>query len=386
MVAYTPSEAMSFIETCLRIREIPYLSGPPGVGKSAIVAQVANKFNLELIDIRLSQFLTEDLTGIPSINEKTGKAQYNPFNTFPIVGDPIPAGKNGWLIFLDELSSASEEILAAIYSLLHGHHIGGHKVHPKAVVVAAGNRSTDSAIARDLPDTIISRVLPIEVRADITDFLAHCKEVGAHPEMAAFLAKNPDYLISTVDPAKRGELESYPNPRSWMKLSKLVYHHEKVASANKITRKDAAGIEQAKSAEGIPIEEAMERAMAACVGLMAAHSFIEHYNESVSLPFPWDVAQSPASSRVPSSPIGQVQMVNQLVEYFFEAKESSRDGILQYMNRMEGEMRELFTDTLSEKIGGTATDKALIAKVKQRLSVDFGKPKAAEPDPEHSVP
>ena len=381
MKPYTPVEAMAFIETCLKIKEIPYLAGPPGVGKSAIVAQVADKYDLELLDIRLSQMLTEDLTGIPSIDPTLGKAKYNPFTTFPMVGDPIPAGKNGWLIFLDELSSASEEILAAVYSLLHGHTIGGHRVHPKARIVAAGNRSSDSAIARDLPDTIISRVLPIEVRADINSWELHAKEVNVHPELVTFLVKNPDFLISQVDPNKRGELETYPNPRSWMKVAKLVAQHEKESKAQRITRKDKAGIPIPAGDDVQSIEEFTERAIAACVGDMAAHAFVEHYNESVSLPYAWEVAQSPASARIPGSPVGQVQMVMTLVEYFIEAKEASRDGVLQYLNRMEGEHRELFADTLGEKIGSTATDLALLKRVKQRLNVDFSKPVPPNPAP-----
>lgn len=384
MKAFTPSEARAFIERCIRIREIPYLSGPPGIGKSAIVAQVAEDFNLELIDIRLSQFLVEDLTGIPSIDSTTNKAKYNPFGTFPMEGDELPPGKGGWLVFLDELSSASEEILAATYSLLHGHTIGGHRVHPKARIVAAGNRSTDSAIARDLPDTIISRVLPIEMKADINDWVDRAKIEKVHPELIGFLSRFPDFLISLIDPNKRGELETFPNPRSWMKVNKLLKLHEKDAKSQAITKKDAAGI-PIPGESTLPIDETMELAFASAVGDIAAHAFMEHYNESVTLPYAWDVAQSPASSRIPGSPIGQVQMVNNLVEYFFQAQEASRDGILQYLNRMDGEMRELFADSLSEKMGSTASDLALQKKVKQRLNVDFAKP-TPQADPLGAMP
>ena len=380
MKPFTPSEAMAFIETCLKVREIPYIAGPPGIGKSAIVAQIADMYDLELLDIRLSQYLTEDLTGIPSIDATTGKAKYNPFATFPMVGDPLPPGKNGWLIFLDELSSASEEILAATYSLLHGHTIGSHKIHPKARIVAAGNRSSDSAIARDLPDTIISRVLPIEMKVHIVDWADHARAVGIHPELIGFLTKYPDFLLSQVDPNKRGELETFATPRGWMKVAKLLNLHEKTSKANRITRKDSAGIPMPVDDSTIAMDESWERMIASCVGDIAAHAFMEHYNESVSLPYPWEVAQSPASARIPGSSIGQVQMVNNLVEYFFEAEENSRNGVLQYLNRMDGEMRELFTETLESKMGSTASDMALLKKVKQRLNIDFAKP-TANPNP-----
>lgn len=380
MTALTPSEAKDFIRDCLRIKEIPYIAGPAGIGKSDVVAQIADEFDLELLDIRLSQMLTEDLTGIPSLDANTGKAKYNPFDTFPMAGDPLPPGKRGWLIFLDELSSASEEIMAAIYSLLLGHTIGGHKVHPKALIVAAGNRSTDSAIARDLPDTLITRMLPIEMRADINDWADWAKGAKVNSELVGFLQKYPDMLIGMVDPNKRGELETYPTPRGWAKAAKVLRLHEKAMKDNAITRKDAAGV-PIEEVTTMPMGDGHKRMIAAAVGMIQAHAFVEHYNEAMTLPYPWEIAQSPASARVPATQIGRVQVINSLVEYYLSSKDQSRDGIIQYINRMDGEDRELFADSLAEKLGNTQNDRRLIETVKKRLSVeDLGPAKPADPD------
>ena len=380
MTALTPSETKSFIRDCLRIKEIPYIAGPAGIGKSDIVAQIADEFDLELLDIRLSQMLVEDLTGIPSLDATIGKAKYNPFQTFPMVGDAIPTGKRGWLIFLDELSSASEEIMAAVYSLLLGHTVGGHKVHPKALIVAAGNRSTDSAIARDLPDTLITRMLPVTMRADITDWAEQAKIDKINSELITFLQKYPDMLIGIVDPNKRGELETYPTPRGWYKAAKVLKLHEKYMKDNAITRKDAAGV-PIEETTTLPMNDGHKRMIAAAVGEIQAHAFVEHYNEAMTLPYPWEIAQSPASARVPATQIGRVQVINSLVEYYLSSKDQSRDGIIQYINRMEGEDRELFADSLAEKLGNTQNDRRLIETVKKRLSVeDLGPAKPADPD------
>lgn len=374
MADLTPSEIKDFIRDCILIREIPYIAGPAGIGKSDVVAQIAEEFDLKLLDVRLSQMLTEDLTGIPSLDPVTKKAKYNPFDTFPMEGDPLPTDKagnpmNGWLIFLDELSSATEEIMAAIYSLLLGHMVGGHKVHKRAVIVAAGNRSTDSAIARDLPDTIITRVLPVTMRADINDWVQWGKDNKVNSEMISFLSKYPDMLIGLVDPTKRGELETYPTPRGWGKANKVMRLHEKAIKENAITRKDAAGI-PVEEAAAMPISDQHKRMIASSVGTFAAHAFAEHYNEAVTLPYPWEIAQSPGSARVPSSQIGRVQVINSLVEYYLKSQEQTRDGIIQYMNRMEGEDRELFSDSLAETLGNTQSDQRLIATVKKRLNVE----------------
>lgn len=377
----TPSEMKDFITDCLMIREIPYVSGPPAIGKSDIVAEVADELGLFLLDIRLSQYLPEDMTGLPSLNEKSGKAQYNPFETFPMVGDPIPAGYNGWMIFLDELSSASEEIFAAIYSLLLGHRVGGKKVHPKAVIVAAGNRTCDSAIARELPDTLITRMLPATMMVSSKDWLEWAKRKNGHEGVIDFIKKYPDMLNSTVDPTKREELETFNTPRGWGKAFKIMHFHEKTSAKQKVTRKDAAGIPMETSTASLPITPRIHAMLESAVGMAAAKSFQEHYDEAISLPYPWEIAQSPSSARIPNNMIGKAKLTNDLAEFFIDTQDQSRDAILVYMNRMEPEQTQLFVQTIIEKIGDTPTDRRMIDNIKKRLNVtDIAVP-SQDPDP-----
>lgn len=368
----TPSETYEFISHALMIREIPYIAGPPGIGKSDVVAQIAKDFGLKLLDIRLSQMLPEDLTGIPSLNATTGKADYNPFSTFPMEGDPVPAGYNGWMIFLDELSSASEEVFAAIYSLLLGHRVGGHRVHPKAVIVAAGNRTNDSGVSRELPDTLITRMLPVTMKVSETDWLIWAKNNKLHDTVVDFISKHGDLLNSTVDPTQRAELETFPTPRGWNKASKVMHFHDKNSKKNQVTRKDAAGIPMGTAvAATTVITPTIHKLLEAAVGISAAKAFQEFHDESIQLPYPWEVAQSPGSVRIPSNHIGKAKLTADLADFFIGTQDQSRDALIQFMNRMnEGEYSALFCQTLIEKMGNTATDQKLINNVKKRLSVD----------------
>lgn len=371
MKALTPSQTKEFVTYALMMKEIAYISGPPGIGKSDLVAEIADDFNLLLLDIRLSQKLTEDLTGIPSLNEKTKKAEYNPFSTFPMDTDAVPDGYDGWLIFLDELSSASEEIFAAIYSLLLGHTIGEKKVHPKALIVAAGNRSTDSAIARPLPDTLITRMLPAEMKSSPKDWLKWSATApNSHEQVVEFIKKYPDLLHSTVDPSKREELETHATPRGWSKVFKIVKLHEKMSQKTKVTRKDAAGIPTGgKAMVSTPITPVTLGLLSAAVGTTCAKAFQEHYDEAISLPYPWEVAQSPGSTRIPATTIGRAKLTADLADHFIDSQDQSRDAILQFMNRMHGECSSLFAEILKEKLGNTASDQRLISDVKKRLNV-----------------
>lgn len=366
----TPSETKEFVINALMIGEIPYVAGSTGIGKSDLIAEIAEEFELMLLDIRLSQYLPEDMTGLPSLTDN-GKAQYNPFDTFPLAGDPIPKGFKGWLIFLDELSSASEEVFAAIYSLLLGHRVGGKLVHPKAVIVGAGNRSTDSAIARELPDTLISRMLPVTMVTSANDWLdwAKKKKAKSHEGVVSFIKKYPELLNTTVDASKREELETFPTPRGWGKAMKIMHLHEKQSANNRVTLKDAAGIPLGQSNAAAPITPTIHAMLESAVGMAAAKSLQEDYDEAISLPYPWEIAQSPSSARIPNNMIGKAKLTADLAEFWIGTQEQSRDAILIYMNRMDPEQASLFVQTISDRLGDTPTDRRMIKTIKDRLGV-----------------
>jgi len=76
----------------------PFLHSSPGIGKSSIGRQLAKKRNLKFIDLRLTDMDPSDFNGLPGFSE--GVASFIPFDTFPLEGDPIPDGYDGWLVML----------------------------------------------------------------------------------------------------------------------------------------------------------------------------------------------------------------------------------------------------------------------------------------------
>ena len=118
-------QAKEAIIDCMKTKLVPFLTGSPGMGKSSIIHEIADEFNLELIDLRLSQCEPTDLIGFPSIDLQDfqvdeqmlgsvyGRASYKPMATFPLKGDSLPKGKAGWLLFLDEFNSAPRSVQAA---------------------------------------------------------------------------------------------------------------------------------------------------------------------------------------------------------------------------------------------------------------------------------
>jgi uncharacterized ubiquitin-like protein YukD len=162
------SQATSIITKYIQAKLVPMLVGSPGMGKSAIVHQIADHYNLKVIDLRLSQCDPTDLLGFPTINGD--KAGYKPMETFPIEGDAIPQGYSGWLLFLDEFNSAGTAVQAAAYKLILDRMVGIYHLHKNVAVVCAGNLETDNAIVTPMSTAMQSRLVHIELTVDPTEF------------------------------------------------------------------------------------------------------------------------------------------------------------------------------------------------------------------------
>ena len=115
-------EVKKSVKLCMELQLTAFIQGSPGLGKSALVRDIAEEKNLKLIDIRLSQCDLTDLNGLPKTDGK--KATFLPFDTFPLEDDPLPEGKDGWLIFLDELNAAPRSLQCAAYKIILDRMVG----------------------------------------------------------------------------------------------------------------------------------------------------------------------------------------------------------------------------------------------------------------------
>ena len=94
----------------------PMVSSSPGMGKSDIIRTIATKFKLKVIDFRVSQCEPVDMQGYPGVLE--GRMTFHIPEYFPIEGDTIPDGYDGWLLFLDVFNSGNKQTEAAAYKLI----------------------------------------------------------------------------------------------------------------------------------------------------------------------------------------------------------------------------------------------------------------------------
>lgn len=204
------SQAVRMITSAIKAKVVPMLKGSPGTGKSQIVYQIAEAYNLQVIDIRLSQCDPTDLAGFPTI--EGGKADYMPMKHFPIEGDPLPHGKAGWLLFLDESTSAPPSIQAAAYKLVLDRMVGSHHLHKKVAMVLAGNLETDGAIVHPMSTALQSRLLHLELVVDASEWDDWAVTHGIDYRITSYIKYMPGNLY-TFSPDHTDS--TYACPRTW---------------------------------------------------------------------------------------------------------------------------------------------------------------------------
>jgi hypothetical protein len=182
------------------------LWGPPGVGKSQIIAEVATRNGVPLIDIRLSQMEPSDLRGIP-------------FRSGDLVEWAVPAmlpdlarhGDSG-VLFLDEINSAPPTVSAAAYQLILDRRLGAYEVPEGWAIFAAGNRQGDRGVTYTMPAPLANRFSHFEVELNVDDWSQWAYARGIDDRIIAFIRFRPELLFD-FDPAHNPV--AFPSPRSW---------------------------------------------------------------------------------------------------------------------------------------------------------------------------
>jgi len=182
------------------------LWGPPGVGKSQMIAQVAENHGVEVIDIRLSQMEPTDLRGIPFRVDDTVD-----WAIPAILPDEKRHGKRG-ILFLDEITSAAPTVSAAAYQLILDRRLGEYKVPDGWAIFAAGNRQGDRGVTYTMPAPLANRFSHYEVDTHLDDWVAWAYANGIDEKVIAFLRFRPELLFD-FDPAHNPV--AFPSPRSW---------------------------------------------------------------------------------------------------------------------------------------------------------------------------
>lgn len=194
-----------------------FIWGPPGIGKSDIMAQVAGELGYQFVDIRLSQMEPTDVRGIPIADKDPATNKPVTFwapPSFLELNPTIPT-----LYFFDEMNSAPQSIQSSAYQFILDRRLGDHKFGPKDVVFAAGNRETDRGATFKMPTPLMNRFVHLELRTDFDDWQEWALANAIHKTVVGYLTWQKHELFEfSPSSASRG----FPTPRSWEFVSQIV--------------------------------------------------------------------------------------------------------------------------------------------------------------------
>jgi MoxR-like ATPase len=214
MLALSPPELVELL-IALPPTRTPFIWGPPGIGKSALVREAAELLAMPCITLLGTQLAPEDLIGVPRIRREAGNNGEERYVTEFCPPRAI-LRSDPYLLFIDELNSAVPDVQKAFYSLILDRRLGDYEMPSDSRVVGAGNRIEDRALVRPMATALSNRMLHVALEPNAEAWLAWGSQNAIHPLILAFVRARPDRLY---EPPPSDATPAYPTPRAWHMLS-----------------------------------------------------------------------------------------------------------------------------------------------------------------------
>lgn len=194
--------------------------GPPGVGKSSIVQQVAAEFGMGFYDVRLGQLSPLDLRGLPraqQVNFGTAEKPIHSEVTAYVAPRFLPRpGTGPAVLILDEFNMASPNMMGLAQELLLDRRMGDYVLPDDVWIIAAGNRKIDGAAVNTMPKPVGNRMLHLDMKENVEEWTAHALRRNFNTQIVAFINFRPE-LMHKVDLGH----QNWPSPRTWEFASNL---------------------------------------------------------------------------------------------------------------------------------------------------------------------
>jgi len=213
----TSVQSRKAILEAFKVKRPVFLWGPPGIGKSEVVADITEDLGGHMIDLRMAQMEPTDIRGIPFFNREIGKMDWAPPVDLP--DDELASQYPVIVLFLDEMNSASPAVQAAGYQLILNRRVGKYKLPDNVVIVAAGNRDSDKGVTYRMPMPLANRFIHLEMRPDFTSWQNWAVNKNIHKDVVGYLsfAKNDLYDFDSKSSSR-----AFATPRSWCFVSDLM--------------------------------------------------------------------------------------------------------------------------------------------------------------------
>jgi hypothetical protein len=202
------------------------LIGPPGVGKTAIMAQIAAELGVGLVSYSMTHHTRQSALGLPFIvTEDFGGKKYrvSEYTMSEIIGCVYrvmrEADLESGILFLDEINCVSETLAPCMLQFLQYKTFGTHRLPEGWIVVGAGNPPEYNKSVRDFDVVTWDRLKRIDVEPDYEAWAAYASDALVHPAVNTYLAarKGDFYSVSTATAGK-----NFVTARGWEDLSAMI--------------------------------------------------------------------------------------------------------------------------------------------------------------------
>jgi len=213
----TTIEARRALLRCFKHQRPVFLWGPPGIGKSELVAGIARDLGGLMIDLRLSQMEPTDLRGIPFYNRDINRMDWA--SPVDLPNEELAKQYPIVMLFLDEMNSAAPAVQAAAYQLVLNRRVGTYSLPDNVVLVAAGNRESDKGVTYRMPAPLANRFVHLEMRSDFDSWQTWAVNNRIHKDVVGYISFAKGDLFD-FDPRSSGR--SFATPRSWTFVSQML--------------------------------------------------------------------------------------------------------------------------------------------------------------------
>ena len=208
------------------------LMGPPGIGKTAIMKQIAKEMGIGLVEYTLTHHTRQSAVGLPVLSKKIFEGREHTVTEYTmseIVASVYECmeetGVKEGILFLDEINCVSETLAPTMLQFLQQKTFGTHKLPKGWLIVAAGNPSQYNKTARDFDIVTLDRVKKIEVEEDYPVWRQYAVKHGVHPSIWAYLDIRKDRFYKVEDDR---EGVSFVTARGWEDLSRMLLEYEEL--------------------------------------------------------------------------------------------------------------------------------------------------------------
>lgn len=207
-----------------------FLIGAPGIGKTAIMEQIAQELNVGLVSYSMTHHTRQSALGLPFIaKEMYDGSEYNvsEYTMSEIIAAVYKlrkeTGHQEGILFLDEVNCVSETLAPSMLQFLQYKVFGTHQIPKGWIVVTAGNPPEYNKSVREYDIVTWDRLKRVDVEPDYEVWKEYAYKKGIHGSILTFLEikKNYFYVVETTV-----ERKSFVTARGWEDLSEMIRLYE----------------------------------------------------------------------------------------------------------------------------------------------------------------